>query len=228
MQKYFLILFFSLFSMAQSNFEKAENLFKEKKYKEAKPYFESDLKINPNNWKSIEYLGDIASHQKKWEEAVQYYSTLKNKLPNNANYQYKYGGALGMKAKNVSKIKALGMIDEIEEAFLKAAKLDKMHVDTRWALVVFYVELPGIVGGSEVKAKKYADELLQISRVDGYLAHGYIEVYFKRYEKAEKFYLAAHRLGNSKTTFDKLYDLYLNKIKDKTKAEEIKNKYYTK
>lgn len=225
MKPYFLFLFFFLFSIAQNNFEKGEQLFKEKKYQEAKILFETELKTNPNHWKTIEYLGDIASQQKKWDEAIKYYTTLKTKNPNEANYHYKYGGAMGMKAKSVSKIKALGMLDEIESAFLKAAKLDKKHIDTRWALVILYVELPAIVGGSEAKAKKYADELLLLSKIDGYLAHGYIEVFFKRYDKAEKLYLAAHRLGNSKTTYEKLYDLYLNKLKDKKKADELKTNY---
>lgn len=218
-------LLFSLISVGQSSFDVAVSYFDAKKLNEAKSLFEVYLKSNPNDLKAIEYLGDIAGQQKKWDEAVSYYSKLKTKIPTNADYQYKYGGALGMKAKSVNKMKALGMIDDIEQAFLTAAKLDKKHINTRWALVMLYLELPGIIGGSETKAKKYADELLLISRVDGYLAHGYIEVYFKRYKKAETLYIAAHRVGESKTTFEKLYDLYLNKLKDKPKAEELKNNF---
>ena len=218
-------LLFSLISEGQSSFDVAVSYFDAKKLNEAKSLFEVYLKSNPNDLKAIEYLGDIAGQQKKWDEAVSYYSKLKTKIPTNADYQYKYGGALGMKAKSVNKMKALGMIDDIEQAFLTAAKLDKKHINTRWALVMLYLELPGIIGGSETKAKKYADELLLISRVDGYLAHGYIEVYFKRYKKAETLYIAAHRVGESKTTFEKLYDLYLNKLKDKPKAEELKNNF---
>lgn len=220
----FALLFF-LISVGQSSFDVAVSYFDAKKLNEAKSLFEVYLKSNPNDLKAIEYLGDIAGQQKKWDEAVSYYSKLKTKIPTNADYQYKYGGALGMKAKSVNKMKALGMIDDIEQAFLTAAKLDKKHINTRWALVMLYLELPGIIGGSETKAKKYADELLLISRVDGYLAHGYIEVYFKRYKKAETLYIAAHRVGESKTTFEKLYDLYLNKLKDKPKAEELKNNF---
>ncbi|CCG52534.1 Protein of unknown function [Flavobacterium indicum GPTSA100-9 = DSM 17447] len=203
----------------------AIKLFNDKKFNESKSLFEAHLKANPNDLKALEYLGDIAGYQKKWDEAIYYYEKLKKKVPTNADFQYKYGGALGMKAKNVNKMKALGMIDDIEEAFLTAAKLDKKHIDARWALVMLYLELPAIIGGSEAKAKKYADELLLISRIDGYLAHGYIEIYFKRYKKAEPLYVAAHRLGNSKTTFEKLYDLYLNKLKDKVKAQQLKEEY---
>jgi len=222
-QIFLLLLSLSVFS--QSTFEKAEKLYAQKKYNEAEKLFSEFLKSQPNHTKTIEYLGDIAGHQKDWDSAITNYKKLKVTYPKIANYWYKYGGALGMKAKESNKFKALGMIDEVEESFLTAAKLDSKHIETRWALVMLYIELPAIIGGSEKKAKKYADELLLISRVDGYLAHGYIEVYFKRYKKAETLYIAAHRVGESKTTFEKLYDLYLNKLKDKSKAEELKNNF---
>ena len=50
--------------MAETDFEKAEKLFKQEKYEQAKVLFENYLKSNPNNYKTIEYLGDIAGHQK--------------------------------------------------------------------------------------------------------------------------------------------------------------------
>lgn len=223
----FLILFFGLtqFVFCQTTFEKGEKLFSQKKYVEAKKLFEEHLKSSPNHAKTIEYLGDIAGAQKKWDDAITYYKKLKVAHPKVANYWYKFGGAMGMKAKNSNKFKALGMIDEIEEAFLTAAKLDTKHIDTRWALVMLYLELPGIIGGSEKKAQKYAEELLGISKVDGHLAKGYIDVYFERYTKAEVHYKKAHEIGNSKTTFEKLYDLYLNKLKDKDKATKLKEQF---
>lgn len=217
------MLSFSVFS--QSNFEKAEKLYAQKKYYDAEKVFKEHLKTQPNHAKTLEYLGDIAGHQKKWDEAIIHYKKLKNSFPKAANYWYKYGGALGMKAKESNKFKALGMIDEVEESFLTAAKLDAKHVETRWALVILYIELPAIIGGSEKKAQKYATELMMLSKVDGYLSKGYIDVYFKRYTKAEINYKKAYEIGNSKTTFEKLYDLYLNKLKDKVKANKLKAQF---
>lgn len=221
----FVVLLFSIQMNSQTDFEKGEKLYMREKYDQAKILFENSLKSNPNDSKTIEYLGDIAGYQKKWDEAIRHYQTLKKQFPKTANYYYKYGGALGMKAKSVNKFKALGMIDEVETSFLTAAKLDPKHIDSRWALVMLYIELPGIVGGSEKKALKYADELMNISKVDGYLAKGYIDEYFERYNKAEIDYIKAHEIGNSKITFQKLYNLYLNKIKDKTKANKLKEQF---
>jgi tetratricopeptide (TPR) repeat protein len=221
----FFILLISFHGFAESDFEKAEKLYKQDKWEQAKVLFETFLKDNPTNYKTIEYLGDIAGHQKKWDDAIKQYKILKTQFPKTANYWYKYGGALGMKAKSANKFKALGMIDDIEMSFLTAAKLDAKHIDSRWALVMLYIELPGIIGGSEKKAQKYADELLNLSKVDGYLSKGYIDEYFSRYKKAEVNYIKAHEIGNSNATFQKLYNLYLNKIKDKSKAQKLKEQF---
>ncbi len=195
---------------------------------EAKQMFQDYLKSHPNHSKSIEYIGDIAGYQKQWNEAIEYYQKLKISFPKTANYWYKYGGALGMKAKESNKFKALGMIDEIEESFLMAAKLESKHVETRFALVMLYLELPGIIGGSEKKAQKYADELMRISSVQGFLAQGYIDAYFKRFIQAELNYKKAFEIEPSKITFEKLYDLYLNKLKDKSKASKLKDQFENK
>lgn len=218
----FFILLITFQTMGETDFDKAEKLFKLEKWSEAKTLFANFLKTNPNDTKTIEYLGDIAGHQKKWDEAIKQYKILKIQFPKTALYWYKFGGALGMKAKSVNKFKALGLIDEVEISFLTAAKLDPKNIDSRWALVMLYIQLPGIIGGSETKAQKYADELMEISKVDGFLANGYIDEYYKRYAKAETNYINAHEIGNSKTTYQKLYDLYSKKMKNTSKALKLK------
>jgi tetratricopeptide (TPR) repeat protein len=206
---------------SQSDYEKAEKLFKEGKYSQAKTFFDGFLKGNPNHFKTIEYLGDIAGAQKKWDDAIGFYKKLKVGFPKNANYWYKYGGSMGMKAKDANKFKALSMIDDIENAFMTAARLDPKHTDTRWALLILYLELPGIIGGSEKKSQKYADELMTISKIDGVMAKGHIEEYFKRYKQAEIYYKQGIEITHSKTAYKRLIDLY-NKMKLTEKAKLAK------
>ncbi len=133
---------------------------------------------------------------------------------------------MGMKAKSVNKFKALGMIDKVESTFLTATKLDAKHIDSRLALVMFYLELPAIVGGSETKAQKFAAEIMNISLVEGYLTKGYIDVYFDRYHEALTNYSKAYKIENSQKTYERLYDLYLNKMQHKSKARQLKEEYY--
>ena len=53
------------------------------------------------------------------------------------------------------------------------------------------MQLPGIFGGSQTKSLKYATELLDISKLDGYLALGYVYEYDDQPDLAEKYYKLA-------------------------------------
>jgi tetratricopeptide (TPR) repeat protein len=221
----FLFLFVPICIWSQSNFEKGEKLFHAKKYDEAKLVFENVLKTKPSDIKTIEYLGEIAAIHKSWVKGAEYFKKLKELKPTEAEYFYKYGGCLGMRAMEVNKFKAFGMVDDMKQAFEKTIALNPKHIQARWALIELYLLLPGILGGSESKALSYSNELAQFSPVDGYLSKGRIDEYFKRYALAEKNYLKANEIGKSKITFQKLYNLYLNKLKEPKKAQELKRKF---
>ncbi|MBP2283200.1 tetratricopeptide (TPR) repeat protein [Flavobacterium sp. CG_23.5] len=222
---FLVLLMYSNSIWSQSNFDKAEKLFKENKFEQAQAVFETVLKTNPADLKTIEYLGDIAGRNKSWDKTIIYYKKLVQLKPSEANYHYKYGGALGMKAKESNKFKALGMIDEVKGAFEKAIVLNPKHIEARWALIELYIQLPGIVGGSQSKAIKYSNELFRLSPVDGYLSKGHIDEYFKRYAVAEQQYKKGIAVGNSKVGYQMLANLYKNKMKEPEKAKSILEEY---
>ena len=217
-----LFLLFPIMIWSQSDFEKAEKLYESGKHEQAQPFFEKALAANPSHLKTIEYLGDIAGHKKSWEKAIGYYQKLKQLKPSEANYHYKYGGALGMKATQVSKFKAIGMIGDVRESFEKAIVLNPKHIEARWALVLFYLKLPAIIGGSESKAVRYSNELLKLSPVDGYLAKGQIEEHYRKYTAAEQQYKKAIAAGSTKKGVQMLANLYRNKMNQPEKAAKIK------
>ncbi|AEH01363.1 lipopolysaccharide assembly protein LapB [Lacinutrix sp. 5H-3-7-4] len=204
----FLLILFPFFTIAQSLVSKAELMIDNKQFTKAETTLIPFVKQNPENLKAIELLGDALGHQKKWDDAAAQFKKLIEQKPNTANYHYKYGGALGMKALTVSKISALMIIGDIKSSFLKAVQLDPKHIDAHWALVELYIQLPGIVGGSKSKSLKYANALQNISKVDGYLAKGYIYEYDNEPELAEEFYKKAIQTGGSVTCYDKLTKLY--------------------
>ena len=193
---------------SQSIYDEVPLLFEQKQYKKAEKVMIAYVEENPMDLKAIELLGDAFGYQEKWNEAIKYYQKLVDAEDNNANYHYKYGGALGMKALSVSKFRALGIIGDVKKSFLRAAELDANHIDTRWALVELYMQLPGIIGGSKKKSLKYAEELEALSQVDGFLAKGYIYEYDNEPELAETFYKMAIDVGGSLTCYQKLTDLY--------------------
>lgn len=223
--KYLFIFLFPYFLLGQSVYEQAYASFDKEKSEQAQLSNEKLLKTNPNNLKALEALGDIAGLNKNWDKAIGYYGKLKSLKPNEADYYYKFGGALGMKALVVNKFKALGMISDIKGSFEKAIQLDPKHIDARWALVELYLQLPGFVGGSESKALQYSNQLLAFSPVDGYLTRGRIEEYFERYKSAEVYYKKAITIGKSKITYQSLANLYKNKMNAPEKAKSILEEY---
>tara|TARA_R110002012_G_C11674982_1_gene613585 strand:- start:14765 stop:15718 length:954 start_codon:yes stop_codon:yes gene_type:complete len=208
MKKLFLCLLIPVFGMAQQTLDDVALLLKQKQYKQAETIIKPYVNSNPTSKRAIELLGDAYGYQANWDAAITEYKKLVTMDAKQANFHYKYGGALGMKALEVNKVSALMLIGDVEEAFLKAAELDSKHIDTRWALVEFYVQLPGIVGGSIKKSLKYANELEDLSTVDGYLAKGYIYEYDDEPELAETYYKRAITTGGSITCFDKLSNFY--------------------
>lgn len=221
MNKFLLLLLFPLLVFGQSELYTIDNLLEKKQFIEAEKVAAEYLKKHPNNLKLTELLGDALAHQKKWDEAIIQYKKLVKAQKNNANYHYKYGGALGMKALSTNKLKALSIIGDVKKAFLKAAELDKNHIETRWALVELYMQLPGIIGGSKSKSLKFANELESLSKVDGYLAKGYIYEYDDEPKLAENYYKMAIEEGGSLTCFNKLTALYENQKKPEKAIENI-------
>ncbi|PTX60939.1 tetratricopeptide repeat protein [Kordia periserrulae] len=210
MKHYFLVLLcIPMFCLSQTTEETVAQLFDKKQYSKAETILKEAVAASPNNRQLIELLGDAYGYQKKWDGAIENYEKLVEMDDFNANYHYKYGGAKGMKALEVNKFKALGLIGDVKRAFKRAAELDPTHIDVRWAMVELYMQLPGIVGGSYKKSMKYANELENLSKVDGYLAKGYIYEYDDEPKKAEEYYKKAIEVGGSMTCYDKLTNLYV-------------------
>jgi len=226
--KIIFLLFITQSIFSQSNFEKAEKLYDQGKFSLARPLFETVLKENPNQIKAIEYLGDISVQLKEWDKAIAFYQKLKTLRPNEANYYYKYGGVLGLKSKEGGKWVAIRLIGDMKESFEKALVLNPKHIEARWAMIEYYLQVPALFGGSEKKAQRYADELMKLSPVDGYLSKAHIDEYFERYKSAEKHYIKAIELGGSKNTYERLASLYKVKLHNSEKAKKILEQYQEK
>lgn len=222
-KKILFFIFLPLISFAQSSsFERGTQLYYQENYRQAKPHFETHLKSNPNHLKSIEYLGDIAAYATDWDTALNYYKILVDAHPNNANYNFKYGGVMGRKAQNSSRFRAALLVSDIRKHLEKAAQLDPNHIEARWALIDLYIALPSIMGGSETTALKFANELMKISEVDGHLTLGYIAEHFNRPADAERHYKRAIQIGQSPLTYQKLADLYENVTNEPEKSIAVR------
>ena len=160
------LFFVTVLTVAQSDLEK-KFISLESNYLRYAEQFPSDLN-------SLEVLGDLYGSYGKWEKASEIYSQLKQRDPYNANYHFKYGGVVGMMAREGSKFKALSRVNEAKKAFTKAEILDPKHWQVQWAQVELYSQLPAILGGSYEKAWVHAERLEQLSKINGYFAKAYL------------------------------------------------------
>lgn len=188
MIKKIIILLLPVLGWSQMELQQTQQYIEGKYFIKAQQTIQGFLKEHSNHLEAVELYGDTFGYLTQWDEAIAIYKKLVNEYPDNANYQYKYVGALAMKAQSVSKVKALNYVFDAKAAFLKASELDKKHIDTRRALVELYMQSPGILGGSFKKSLAYTEELEQISKVDDYLAKGNVYEYDNKPEQAEYYY----------------------------------------
>ncbi|MFV8224965.1 tetratricopeptide repeat protein [Christiangramia aquimixticola] len=178
----------------QSEIRRAEILLNEGEINEAEKIF---LKYE-NHKSAIEYLGDIASFRKNWDQAINHYQNLVKQEPDNAMNNFKLGGAMGMKAYYGSKFQAALLIGDIKDYLKKAAEIDPNHAEARRALVELYMQIPGFLGGSQTIAESYASDLKNINRIDALLADAYIYKINDYKELAKMKYEEALRLAIEK------------------------------
>ncbi|MBT8182800.1 MAG: hypothetical protein KJO53_14565 [Eudoraea sp.] len=151
----------------------------------------------------LDKLGESYAYQEEWDKAIDIYKRLTSLIMDNPSYFFKYGGVLAKKAQNSNPFVGLTLIGPIKSNFKKTLILDPLHTGAHWALIDFYVSLPGIVGGSYVKAYELANQLKQISLLDGYLALAYVYEYDDEPAKAKTNYLRALSLVNDFKEFER-------------------------
>lgn len=203
-----LLVLLPFITLAQNAFENGKQAFEDGKFDFAVSKLETAVKTEPSHKMARDYLGQAYAKLERWEDSAEVNKTLVEDYPDEAEYHFRYGGALGLVAKNANPFKAASLIGDVKFHLKKAAELDPEHINSRWALLQMYLELPGILGGSESTSREYASQLKTISAVDGALAFGFIERELENYQKAETQYKKAIELGQSVTTYKELAELY--------------------
>jgi tetratricopeptide (TPR) repeat protein len=82
------------------------------------------------------------------------------------------GRSYGRKAQKASIFSQLGLARKCKAAFEKAVALDPKSLDARSDLISYYLQAPGLAGGSKEKAKEQAAEIVKLDAVRGHIAVG--------------------------------------------------------
>ncbi len=89
-----------------------------------------------------------------------------------ATAHYTLGQAYGSNINNIGMLGKMRYAGRIRDAFATAVELDPDHLNARQGLMQFYLQAPGIAGGSVSKAREQADAIAQRNPARGAHAHG--------------------------------------------------------
>ncbi len=132
--------------------EAGVKLFEAKKYVEAKTFFSPYAEKNPE---AAYYMGRIAGAQNQ-DNAIGWFEKAMKMNPNSSVYVDWYGRGLADQASRASKFRLPFLAPKIKGAFEKAVALDPNNLDAREDLMQYYIQAPGVLGGSKLKARAIA------------------------------------------------------------------------
>lgn len=114
--------------------------------------------------------------------------------PNDAQAFLWLGNALGNRIGEVGMLSKMALASDLRDAFERAVKLDPSLVEARNALIEFYLQAPGAMGGGVDKAKAQATAIGKYDRVRSLLAQARIAQHEKKPAQAMKAYEEAYTL----------------------------------
>lgn len=131
--------------------------------------------------------------------------------PRNGSYYRLMGQVYGALAQNADIFHAMGLAKSVLSSFRTAVKLDPHDPESLMDLAKYYIDAPGIVGGSLRKANKIKDSLKKIAPLDALEIQAHEDVNAHRYEKAEAVLHQAVKLDKTSHSAQKLAFLYMRR-----------------
>lgn len=126
------------------------------------------------------------------KRALEVAEKLVRQAPGHAASHYWLGMAYGSRIGQVNTFSKATMAPKIRAAFERAVELDPALHDARFALMEYYLGAPGIVGGSEAKAREQAAELMRRDPPRGRFAQARLAMHEGNDAQARTHVLAAY------------------------------------
>jgi len=188
--------------------EQGIRLFNDKNYTEAKAML---TPLGGQNAEAAFYLGKIAMVENDDDRAVDWMEKAVKLSPQSSVYHDWLGRAYGNKAMHASKFKLLFLAPTVKNQFEAAVVLDPNNLDAREDMMSYYLQAPGVAGGSKQKALEAALEIKKRNAYRGGYAVVSVCVQAKDFACAERELLALRSaFSDSAGTYAQLAAFYAN------------------
>lgn len=162
----------------------AKILYEGGKYADAKSAYEKIIAIAPDNPEANCRLALFACDRGEWEKALGHAGKAIAKDANNARYQYAWGAANGVSALKSGVLSKVGYARRCLAAYQRAAEIEPNNPQYHFALMSYYQQAPGIVGGDMAKAYDQAAAIRKLDERQGRQAYVQLYVAEKKYDLA--------------------------------------------
>ncbi len=186
MRLLFALLLIPVFLLAQS-VDEGKQEFSKGNIAGAKKIFEAVLGADDGNAEAHYQLGLVYLMRqfRDEDEAVDQMEKAIDLNSNNADYQYGYGAALGMKTQHAGVIKQAFLAPKVKNAFLKATQLNPAHVQAHIGLAQYYLNAPSIMGGDTEKGWQEIETAIKLDEYQGRVTKSRLLQTAKRLPEAE-------------------------------------------
>ena len=178
-------------TFASGGTDEGIRLFDERRLSESCAALQAAVRDDPGDGRAAYYLGRALMAEDDLEAARPWFERAVALDPGSSEKHQWLGRCLGFMAARGSFLKQTSLAPKVRRAFEKAVELDPDNVEARLDLLEYYVQAPGIMGGSHEKARREAREIARRDRMRGYRAEGRIEDHEKRFDVALGLYARA-------------------------------------
>ena len=188
------------FSFAQSTEADFAPLIKEQKIADIEKLAGVRIRLNEKDDVAIWYLASVVGNDAvKRETVIAKAEACIKAVPESAKCHHALGRLYSGAALSSGLINGVKYASRIKEEFAKTVALEPGNFSAHRDLIQFYLQAPGLAGGSVRKALEHSDAHGKIDATQGQFLRADIYIYEKEFAKAEALLPAVKSTGDDMT-----------------------------
>jgi tetratricopeptide (TPR) repeat protein len=187
-----------------------KNLIDHGHFKRARTMLEDQLAKHPKDADSLVLMARVKLAYSQLDEAANILQQAISLEPSNSDAHLYLANTYGREAEKAGWFEKIGLARKVKKELQQATTLDPKNMDALEGMMEFYLEAPGVMGGSGRQAEEMASRILTLDAVRGNLSQGRIASHAKKFAECEAFFQKA--VNAAPQSYDALLavaDLYL-------------------